>query len=276
MPMWVSVCVGRHSWCLRRPGRNESNPLYMRVTHMVMPIIAGILICSGWLHVQSGQPFPDIPLGLALTSWGMVMLGWGRNRHVWMATCALCACLLTFATITWIRGEDDCGCFPGFRVPPAITTALDVVMLVSLLASRSAISSTSRKPSHIRWLGVATVPVVFIGALWLVPRVTDQPWPQPLDRGDWRVIAVREGCNHCDSALSWIIPMANAEPGSIALLTYTPSSDWLRNRGLSQSVPVVIRPSRWDHAPAGWILRDGVTQRSFPIPDSVTNTSDDE
>lgn len=248
----------------------------MRVTQMQNVIVAIILLGSGWLHVRAGRAFPDLPLGLALAVWGSVMLGWGHRRYVWMASCALCACLLVFAAYAWISGETDCGCFPGINVHPAITTILDIAMLTSLLTCRPLRQTQeARHERGLGWVFAASAILLFAFAWWAVPRATDQPWPKPLDNGNWRVIAVREGCEHCSAALSWIIPMANASP-DIALVSYTTSGDWLRRRGLSASVPVIVRPSRWDPAPSGWIVRDGIIQRSFPIPESTATTSDDE
>jgi len=246
--------------------------LSQHVARQSMLVGAILLIASGWLHLHAWRVSLNLPHGLFLVGWATVMLGWGHHRLVWRLSILLFCVFTAITASAWLQGHSDCGCFPGITVHPAITTLLDVGMAAFLWATPPAPIPDGRWS---RWWFTLLTPVALVGAWCLTPVPLGSTWPAPLDRGGWRVVALRDGCEHCSAVLSWVVPMANAAPHNTALVSLSDSDAWLRKQGLSQQVHVLVLPSRWEEAPSGWLVRDGVTQGNFEIPTTVSS-SDEE
>lgn len=223
------------------------------------------LLLSAALHILHPATPWDTWYGLALTGWtGWLISGW-RARWAWWGSLGLLAVFVSVTVAHWAMGAEDCGCFPGVRVPPWATAALDAVLLVGLW--RAGPLGEGR-----RWrVGVAALVVVLMSvlaalALVAADRARQAPWGAPLDQGRWRVIAVRDDCEHCAAALTWLIPVANAAPTAWAFVSYSGSGAWLHQQGLAATVPVVERSDPGQKTPFGLELRDGAVVGTFIVP----------
>lgn len=245
------------------------------MTVVITALGAAVLLCSAALHalifstfLHSGGlvAFACMTL-IARCSWRLSVI----NAAGWLA-------LATVAGHGWWSGAADCGCFPGLQVPAWATVTFDMVQSGAwarwAYTCRRTQPAVSWSRALVRAVLACTMAVL---ATWAVVTLRKADpvgsWPTPLDHGAWRVIALREGCSHCERALSWIVPMANADPRTMALVSLSGDAAWLRQRGVEPSVPVLERPSPWAPAPQGWLVRDGAVVGQFPIPDGIDDTA---
>lgn len=230
--------------------------------------LALVLTVSASLHIhQSGQPWHPA-YGAAIGLWaGWIIGGW---QPVWTrrANLLLVGCFIGVLIHRLTTGATDCGCFPGIALPPWATLLLDAG-LITLLWRGGPGGGSHHRPAMRRTLA-AMVALWVIGlaslTAWQVHRSRHQPWEPPLDQGRWRMVVVREGCEHCHAALTWLIPIANQAPGEWAFASASGQTGWLRRLGLDPTVPVTARFDPWQATPLGLHLRDGRTVGSFAIP----------
>lgn len=230
--------------------------------------LALVLAVSASLHLhQPGQPWHPA-YGAAIGLWAGWTIGGWLPTWTWRANLLLVGCFIGVLLQRMAAGDKDCGCFPGITLPPWATLLLDAGLL-TLLWRGGPGGGPGHRPALRRTLAIAiTLWVVGLGSVtaWQVQRSRNRSWEAPLDRGRWRMVVVRDGCEHCQAALTWLIPIANQAPGEWAFASASGQTDWLHHLGLDPAVPVSQRFDPWQPTPTGLHLRDGRTVGSFAIP----------
>lgn len=210
------------------------------------------------------HPAHGLLLGLAAA----LLLSGIAPRWTWYGSLALLTGFLAVVSYRWMTGWSDCGCFPGIRVPPWATATMDLGFLATLVAAGPL--PRSYVLGRTRWLVsgaiIALVAVCACWTGWEIHRARTAGWDPPLDRGRWKVVAVRDGCEHCSAALTWLIPVANASPGEWGFVSVSGQAAWLHRLGLSPQVPTMVRVDPWQEVPQGLHLREGRVVGTFPIP----------
>lgn len=233
--------------------------------------LALVLTVSASLHIhQPGQPW-HTAYGTAIGLWAGWTIGgwlpiWTRRVNLLLVGCFIGVLIHRLAT-----GAADCGCFPGISLPPWLTLLLDAGLLVLLWRGGPGGGSHHRPAMRRTVATVITLWVIGLASLttWQVQRSRHRPWEPPLDQGRWRMVVVREGCEHCHAALTWLIPIANQEPRGWAFASASGQPGWLRRLGLDPAVPVSQRFDPWQDTPTGLHLRDGKVVGTFAIPNQA-------
>ena len=208
-------------------------------------------------------------------------------------------CILLFSIFalvaTWlaISGAASCGCFGRLHVPPAITAALDALLVLALLLQgdrRRAEPSPGFWPRILAGMGIASG---MMAALLLSLRTPDvagaiasaTPVMQTgqfdpaaagvseVAQGRWVVVLYRSDCPHCKTHLGewaslarldqdmrprrWAFMNVDASTVVGDLLDQYPTSGLLR---LRKAMPEASTPTTV-------VLRDGVVQRVYGAPD---------
>lgn len=220
-------------------------PLYelARLCAGTVLLVASVLRVYTWpaALVDGGRPL-NVLLSLGEAALGAILIcGFCKVAVRWIAI-ACFAAFLALVTVRLLRGEVDCHCFGGFRVPPVLTFWLDAGLFIALFVGipSAALRPVDRKPASravpvrraLVFLLLVSSPAVILllSAMRPPARLANngtissgspevllepqswlaQRWPLlphvgergRLSHGAWLVVLYREDCSACQEALT--------------------------------------------------------------------------
>lgn len=147
-----------------------------------------LLLLAGSLKAIAhiADPFDPPALETASqVSWewllGLLLVLGLMPRFTWLAAVCTFAVFVAIAGQAWLSGDESCGCYGSFHVPPAITLAIDLALIIALLLSfppapRPA-RSKRRTAFALAFVGISTALIILLasGLLLPPPAITDPP-----------------------------------------------------------------------------------------------------